>query len=205
MTTGLRLSLAVPLHNEEQALPELLRRTAAVLDQVPGGPHEIILVDDGSTDRTLAILEEAAQKDPRLVVLSFSRNFGHQAAISAAVNHVTGEAVVIMDGDLQDTPESIPVFLEKYFQGYDVVFAQRVNRKEPWWLRACYFVFYRLVHAMSDISLPLDSGDFGLMSRRVVDQIRQLPEHQRYMRGLRTWVGFKQVGVPITQIGRAHV
>lgn len=202
MTTGLRLSLAIPVHNEESVLPELLRRAGAVLEQVPGGPHEMIFVDDGSTDRSLAVLEEAVEQDPRLVVFSFSRNFGHQAAISAAVDHVTGDAVIIMDGDLQDTPESIPIFLEKYFQGYDVVFAKRVNRKEPWWLRACYFLFYRLIHALSDIRLPLDSGDFGLMSRRVVDQIRQMPEHQRYMRGLRTWVGFKQIGVPLERAER---
>ncbi|HEV8376959.1 MAG TPA: glycosyltransferase family 2 protein [Candidatus Polarisedimenticolia bacterium] len=202
MTTGLRLSLAIPVHNEEEVLPELLRRVAAVLDQVPGGPHEIVFVDDGSTDRSLAILEEAAQRDPRIVVLSFSRNFGHQAAISAAVDHVSGDAVVIMDSDLQDTPESVPVLLEKYFQGYDVVFAQRVNRKESWWLRACYFAFYRLVRALSDIALPLDSGDFGLMSRRVIDRIRSLPEHHRYMRGLRTWVGYRQTGVPITRMER---
>jgi glycosyltransferase involved in cell wall biosynthesis len=202
MTTGLRLSVAIPIHNEQEVLPELLRRTAVVLDQVQGGPHEIVFVDDGSTDRSLTILEEAVRTDPRIVVLSFSRNFGHQAAISAAVDHVRGDAVVIMDGDLQDTPESIPIFLEKFFQGYDVVFAQRVNRKEPWWLRSCYFLFYRLVHALSDISLPLDSGDFGLMSRRVVDRIRSLPEHHRYMRGLRTWVGYRQVGVPVDRMER---
>src|SRR4030095_105940 len=105
MTTGLRLSVAIPIHNQQEGLPELLRRTAAVLDQVPGGPHEILFVDDGSTDRSLAILEEAVRTDPRVVVLSFSRNFGHQAAISAAVDQVSGDAVVIMDGDLQDTPD----------------------------------------------------------------------------------------------------
>jgi dolichol-phosphate mannosyltransferase len=200
--TSLRLSLAIPVHNEESVLPELLRRTGAVLDSIPGGPHEIVFVDDGSTDRTFAILEEAAQTDPRITALSFSRNFGHQAAISAAVDHVSGDAIVIMDGDLQDTPETIPLFLEKFQQGFDVVFAQRIKRKEPIWLRACYYLFYRLIASLSDIRLPLDSGDFGLMSRRVVEHLRQMPEHQRYLRGLRTWVGFKQVGVEVERAER---
>jgi polyisoprenyl-phosphate glycosyltransferase len=202
MTTPFRLSLAIPVHNEESVLPELMSRVGKVLNAIPGGPHEMVFVDDGSSDRSLELLEEAAQHDPRLVVISFSRNFGHQAAISAAVDHVSGDAVVIMDGDLQDTPESIPLFLEKFHQGFDVVFAQRVKRKEPLWLRACYYVFYRMIAALSDIRLPLDSGDFGLMSRRVVEQIRQMPEHQRYLRGLRTWVGFKQIGIPVERAER---
>jgi len=202
MNKPLRLSLAIPVHNEESVLPELLRRVGAVLDGIAGGPHEVVFVDDGSTDRSLAILEDAAQRDPRLVVISFSRNFGHQAAISAAVDYVSGDAVIIMDGDLQDTPESIPLFLEKFDAGYDVVFAQRMKRKEPLWLRACYYLFYRLIASLSDIHLPLDSGDFGLMSRRVVEEIRRLPEHQRYLRGLRTWVGFKQMGIPIERAER---
>jgi polyisoprenyl-phosphate glycosyltransferase len=202
MTTPLRLSLAIPVHNEESVLPELLRRTGAVLDSIAGGPHEIVFVDDGSSDRSLSILEAAAQCDPRLVIISFSRNFGHQAAISAAVDHVTGDAVIIMDADLQDTPESIPLFVEQLDAGYDVVFAQRVKRKEPLWLRGCYYLFYRLIASLSDIHLPLDSGDFGLMSRRVVDEIRRMPEHQRYLRGLRTWVGFKQIGIPVERAER---
>jgi glycosyltransferase involved in cell wall biosynthesis len=172
-----------------------------VLDSVPG-QHEIVFVDDGSTDRSVAILEEAARTDPRIVVLSFSRNFGHQAAISAAIDHVNGDAVVIMDGDLQDTPETIPNFLQKFDEGYDVVYAQRVKRKEPAWLRACYYIFYRVIASLSDIQLPLDSGDFGLMSRRVIDHLRQMPEHQRYLRGLRTWVGYKQIGIPVERAER---
>lgn len=201
MTLPLRLSLAIPVHNEEAVLPELLARIDSVLNVIPGG-HEIVFVDDGSTDRSLVILDEAAQHDSRIVVVSFSRNFGHQAAISAAIDHVTGDAIVIMDADLQDTPESIPRFLEKFYEGYDVVFAQRVKRKEPFWLRGCYYIFYRLIASLSEIHLPLDSGDFALLSRRVVDQIRQLPEHQRYLRGLRTWVGFKQIGVPVERAER---
>lgn len=202
MNSPLRLSVAIPLHNEESVLPELLRRLQDVLDEVSGGPHEIVFVDDGSTDRTAAILEEASLQDPRIVAISLSRNFGHQAALTAALDHVTGDAAVIMDGDLQDAPEVIPQFVERFQQGHDVVYAQRLRRKEPWPLRLCYFVFYRLLAKLSDIRLPLDSGDFGLMSRRVVDALRRMPEHHRYLRGMRSWVGFRQVGVAVERAER---
>jgi glycosyltransferase involved in cell wall biosynthesis len=202
MTTGFCLSIAIPLHNEEDVLPELLRRTRLVLDQIPGGPHEIVFVDDGSTDRTFLILEEAVKQDPRIQVISLSRSFGHQAAITAALDHVTGEAAVVMDGDLQDVPEVIPQFVEKFQQGYEVVYARRVRRKESWPLRICYFVFYRMMAKLSDIRLPLDSGDFGLMSRRVVEQLRRMPEHHRYLRGMRSWVGFRQSGIPVERSER---
>ena len=135
-------------------------------------------------------------------MLSLSRNFGHQAAITAALDHVTGDAVVVMDGDLQDIPEVIPKFVEKYQQGFDVVYAKRVRRKEPWSLRLCYFLFYRMMASLSDIQLPLDSGDFGLMSRRVIDHLRQMPEHHRYLRGMRTWVGFRQMGIEVERAER---
>jgi len=141
-------------------------------------------------------------EDSRIIAISLSRNFGHQAAISAALDHASGDAVVIMDGDLQDIPEVIPQFLEKFGEGFDVVYAQRVRRKEPLLLRLCYFVFYRMMARLSDIRLPLDSGDFGLMSRRVVDQIRRMPEHHRYLRGMRSWVGFRQVGIPVERAER---
>jgi dolichol-phosphate mannosyltransferase len=197
-----RVSLAIPVYNEEAVLPELLRRTRAVLDSIPGGPHEIVLADDGSSDRTLELLEGAAEEDARLVVIALSRNFGHQTALTAALDHVTGDVAVLMDGDLQDPPEAVPTLLEAYQQGYDVVYVRRVNRKESWWLRACYYLFYRLLAALSSTQLPLDSGDFGLMSRRVIQEIRKMPEHQRYLRGLRTWVGFRQIGIPIERSAR---
>jgi glycosyltransferase involved in cell wall biosynthesis len=202
MAQGFRLSVALPIHNEESVMPELLRRLQAVLDGVPGGPHEMVFVDDGSTDRTCEVLEEAARRDPRIVVLSLSRNFGHQAAITAALDHVTGDATVVMDGDLQDVPEVIPQFVEKYQCGFEVVYAKRVRRKEPWALRLCYFVFYRMMARLSDIQLPLDSGDFGLMSRRVITQLRKMPEHHRYLRGMRTWVGFRQTGIEVERAER---
>lgn len=202
MSNGLRLSIAVPLYNEESVVPELLRRLRALLDESAGGPHEIVLVDDGSSDRTLEILEAAVAEDPRILVIALSRNFGHQAALTAALDHVTGDATIVMDADLQDPPEAIPLFVQRYLEGYDVVYAQRVRRKEVWWLRVCYYVFYRLIAGLSDLSLPLDAGDFGLMSRRVVEQLRRMPEHDRYLRGLRTWVGFRQVGIVVERSKR---
>jgi glycosyltransferase involved in cell wall biosynthesis len=202
MATEFRLSVAIPIHDEESVLPELLARLRAVLDGLQGGPHEIVFVDDGSVDRTFAILEEAARQDSRIVVLSLSRNFGHQSAITAALDHVTGDATVVMDGDLQDTPEAIPQFVEKFREGYDVAYARRVRRKEPWPLKLCYFLFYRLMARLSDIRLPLDSGDFGLMSRRVVDEVRRMPEHHRYLRGMRSWVGFRQTGLEVERAER---
>ncbi|HUL69232.1 MAG TPA: glycosyltransferase family 2 protein [Gemmatimonadales bacterium] len=192
-----RVSVAVPMYNEEAVLPEFLRRLGAVLDETPGGPHEIVIVDDGSRDRTLAQLEAAAAQDPRLVVVALSRNFGHQAALTAALDHVTGDVTVLMDGDLQDQPESIPTFLRSYADGYDVVYAQRASRKEGLWLRASYAIYYRLLSKLSNLQLPVDAGDFGLMSRRVVEQIRRTPERHRYLRGLRAWAGFRQIGIPV--------
>lgn len=198
----LRLSVAIPVHNEESVLPELLRRVAAVLETVPGGPHEMIFVDDGSRDGSLAILEAAAARDPRVVVVSLSRNFGHQAALSAALDQVRGDAALVMDGDLQDRPEEIPRLVARLQEGFDVVYAQRIRRKEGTLLRAAYFLFYRLITSLSELRLPLDAGDFSLMSRRVVDQIRSAPEHNRYLRGLRTWVGFRQTGIEVERAER---
>jgi len=192
-----RLSVAIPVFNEEAVLPELLRRVRAVLDGVPGGPHELLIVDDGSGDGSVALLEAAAREDARVRVVILSRNFGHQAAFSAALTYATGSAVVLMDGDLQDAPEAIPEFLARFEQGYDVVYARRVRRKEGLPLRAAYWISYRLIGRLARIELPLDAGDFALLSRRVVNALNALPERQRYLRGLRTWVGFRQIGVDI--------
>jgi polyisoprenyl-phosphate glycosyltransferase len=202
MAGGSHLSVAIPIYNEESVLPELLRRLGNVLDNLAGGPHEMVFVDDGSTDASYQILEVAAQTDTRVIGLSLSRNFGHQAAITAALDYATGDAVVVMDGDLQDAPEVIPQLLKEYQRGFDVVYAKRVRRKEPWPLRFCYFLFYRMMARLSDIRLPLDSGDFGLMSRRVIDELRRMPEHHRYLRGMRTWVGFRQTGIEVERAER---
>jgi len=198
-----RVSTAIALYNEQDVLHELLRRLTAVLDALPGGPHEMVFVDDGSTDQTLEVLRAAAAKDERIVGVSLSRNFGHQAALSAALDNVSGDVVVVMDGDLQDRPEEIPRFLDAYKEGFDVVYATRVGRKERWLLRACYYLFYRLMALVADMRMPLDSGDFALLSRRVVDRLNALPERNRYLRGLRTWVGFPQMGIPVQRDPRA--
>ena len=197
-----RLTVAVPVYNEEETLPLLLARLGAVLDALPGGPHEMVFVNDGSRDRTLELLRAAAAADPRVRAVSLSRNFGHQQAITAALDHATGDAVLVMDADLQDTPESIPEFVGLHLQGYDVVYAQRVARKEAAWKRAAYYGFYRLAARLSTVPLPLDAGDFGLMSRRVVDLLRAMPERHRYLRGMRAWAGFRQVGVPVERAER---
>ncbi len=198
-----KLSVAIPLYNEAGSIAELIARTTAILDRIPGGPHEIVFVDDGSSDRTFELLEKACTSDSRLTALNLSRNFGHQAALSAALDHVTGDVVAVMDGDLQDPPEAIPLLLDRYYQGYDVVFAVRKDRKEGPILRLCYSLFYRTIALIAHVNLPLGAGDFGLMSRQVVDTIRAMREQRPYLRGLRAWVGFSQIGVPIER-GRRH-
>jgi glycosyltransferase involved in cell wall biosynthesis len=198
-----RISVAIALYDEQEVFPELLRRLTAVLDVLPGGPHEMVFVDDGSTDSTFELVTAAAATDPRIVGLSLSRNFGHQAALSAALDNTSGDVVVVMDGDLQDPPEEIPRFVEQHGLGFDVVYARRVRRQERWPLRASYFLFYRLISALADTRLPVDAGDFALLSRRVVDEVTAIPEHHRYLRGLRTWVGFEQTGIAVERSPRA--
>ncbi|MEM9941113.1 MAG: glycosyltransferase family 2 protein [Planctomycetota bacterium] len=197
-----KVSVAIPIFNEESVLPELYRRLSSVLDDIPGGPHEIVFVDDGSSDGSRELMAAMAIADERVKIVLFSRNFGHQAALTAGLDHVTGDVVVMMDGDLQDTPESIPTFLEKFHQGFDVVYAIREKRKETWWLKGSYSLFYRLMGQLSELKLPQQSGDFGLISRRVLDRIKALPECHRYLRGLRTWVGFRQTGILVERDAR---
>jgi dolichol-phosphate mannosyltransferase len=198
-----KLSVAIPVYNEEGVLPQLHQRLSAVFDALSGGPHEIVFVDDGSRDGSLEWLETLARVDARVKVVALSRNFGHQAAISAALDFVTGDVVVVMDADLQDTPETIPRFLEKHAEGFDVVYAVRRERKEGWLLRTCYAAFYRVIKSLADIDLPLGAGDFALLSRRVVDQLRKSEERNRYLRGLRTWVGYRQTGLLVEREARA--
>lgn len=197
-----RLTVAVPVFNELENLPELLRRLGAVLAELPGGPHEVLFVDDGSTDGSVGWLEETAGRDPRVRLVQLSRNFGHQAALTAALDHADGDAVVLMDADLQDTPETIPRFVAEYERGYDVVYAIRVDRKEGVFLRSCYRLFYWLMARLSDTALPEGSGDFGLLSRRAVEALRRHREQHRYLRGLRVLVGFRQIGIPVEREAR---
>lgn len=159
-------------------------------------PTEIIFVNDGSRDRTLAILRDLHQKDPRICYLSFARNFGHQIAVTAGLNFVGGEAIIVLDADLQDPPELIPILIEKWQQGYQVVYAQRTKRhKENWFKQLPAYVFYRLLRRLADVDIPLDTGDFCLMDQRVVDVLNAMPERNRYIRGLRAWVGLPQTSV----------
>ena len=194
-------SVVVPLFNEEANLGSLHARLSDALSAL-AAPYELVFVDDGSLDGTPALLERLARSDPRLVVVRLSRNFGHQAAVSAGLDHATGRAVVVMDGDLQDPPEVLPEFVRRWRQGYDVVYAVRRSRKEGLAKRFGYFAFYRILRAVSDLDIPLDSGDFCLMDRRVVDALKSLPERSRFVRGLRTFVGFRQVGVEYERAAR---
>jgi dolichol-phosphate mannosyltransferase len=190
-----KYSLIVPVYNEEKTLLEMYRRVSAVMDRLDG-TVELILVNDGSRDRSLAILRDLQQKDPRVCYLSFARNFGHQIAVTAGLNFTSGEAVIILDADLQDPPELIPDLIEKWRQGYQVVYAQRTQRRqEGWFKRFTAYAFYRLLNRLADIDIPTDTGDFCLMDRQVVDILNSMPERNRYLRGLRAWVGFSQTSI----------
>ena len=192
-TTLPTLSVVVPVLNEQQTLPELYRRTCRALDAARL-PFELVVVDDGSTDDTPGVLARLAAADPRVVVVRLSRNFGHQPAVSAGLDHAAGDAVVILDGDLQDPPEVIPELVARWRAGFDVVYAVRTRRKEGPVRRLGYFLFYRLLRRVADLDIPLDSGDFCLLGRPAADALRRLPERQRFVRGLRAFVGFRQTG-----------
>jgi dolichol-phosphate mannosyltransferase len=197
------ISVVIPIHNEEPVIPQLLERVRSAAALWPEG-YELLLIDDGSTDGSLARLVEAARTDSHLRVVKLSRNFGHQAAISAGIRLARGAAVAIMDGDLQDPPEVLTRFLAVWREGSDVVYGIRRNRKERLVLRTAYSLFYRALHAVSDVDMPLDSGDFCVMDRKVVDALNiELPEHVRFVRGLRAYVGFRQTGVPYDRDPRA--
>jgi len=197
------LTVAIPVYNEQNVIEELIDRVSQVLDAIPGGPHQIVIVDDGSHDDTAKLLSQAVTADPRIVAVSFSRNFGQQPAYAAALEYADGDAVVLMDGDLQDPPEQIPALLARYNEGFDVVYAVRVNRKENILKRICYNLFYRLIKRLSNTTLPRDSGDFSIISRRVADLLIRDADRHRYLRGIRSWVGFKQTGLEIERAPRA--
>lgn len=191
------VSVAVPMFNEEETVAELLRRVSDVLGDLPGDCHQIVCVDDGSADATLDRLLEARSEYPLLKIVALSRNFGHQAALSAAFEHATGDVVFVIDGDLQDDPGTLPQFIDEYRKGADVVYARRANRPEGLLRRAAYSIHYRLLAMISESPVQLDSGDFALLSRRAVDLIVAMPERQRYLRGMRSWIGLQQVGLDI--------
>jgi glycosyltransferase involved in cell wall biosynthesis len=198
-----RLCVVVPCYDEAESLPLLVSALQGFLGRCPI-PARVLLVDDGSRDATPELLREACRRDPRLAWLRLSRNFGHQAAISAGLAHASEDDVVaLMDADLQDPPEVILEMLERWREGYQVVYGVRTGRKEPLVLRAAYALFYRLLRRLASIDIPLDAGDFCLMDRSVVTRLNALPERGRFLRGLRSWIGLRQVGVPYERRPRA--
>jgi dolichol-phosphate mannosyltransferase len=188
-------SVVVPTYNEEKTIPEMYRRLQLVSAGLDG-KVEIIFVDDGSRDRSLELLRRLHRNDPSLRYISLARNFGHQIAVTAGLRFTQGDAVVVMDADLQDPPELIPRMIEKWREGYQVVYAQRTRRlREGPVKRALAYAFYRVLRVLTDVDIPSDTGDFCLMDRQVVDVLNTLPERGRYLRGLRAWIGFKQAAV----------
>ena len=188
------VSVVIPIFNEEENLPLLHQRLTSALTGA-GIHYEIVYVNDGSRDASLDLLEDTVAHDDRVIVIDLARNFGHQAAISAGLEHCRGAAVIIMDGDLQDPPEVLPLFIAKWREGFEVVYAIREQRKEAWYKRWAYASFYRILQYMAHIDIPLDAGDFCIMDRRVVDLLVAMPERSRFLRGIRSWLGFRQVGL----------
>jgi dolichol-phosphate mannosyltransferase len=196
------LSVVIPIRDEAELLAALHARLRLALDQIAEN-HEIIYINDGSRDESPNRLDALANAEPNVLVLHLSRNFGHQAAVSAGIDAASGRAVVVIDGDLQDPPEVIPSLVERWRGGFQVVHAVRRTRCEPFPLRVAYALFYRLYQLVAELDVPLDSGDFCLMDRAVVRALRALPERQRFVRGLRSFVGFKQTAVEYDRDARA--
>ena len=195
------ISVVVPALNEQETIAELHRRVTQAAEQW-NEDHELLVVDDGSTDGTLAILESLAASDSRLKVVSLTRNFGHQAAVTAGLHHARGGIVCVLDADLQDPPEEILPFINRVRNGMDVVYAVRRKRKEGVFKRVSYFLYYRILRRVATLDIPLDAGDFCVMNANVVHAINSLPERNRFVRGLRTWVGFRQEGMAYERSAR---
>lgn len=188
-----KISFVIPMYYEEKVVEECYKRVKNVLNELSQYNHEIIVVNDGSTDETLPLLEKIAQKDKALKIISFSRNFGHQAAVTAGLKYVTGDAIVIIDADLQDPPELIKDMIKLWEDGNEVIYGKRKTRKgESAFKLFTAKMFYKTLNALSDVEIPKDTGDFRLVDRKVVDTINQMPEHNKFLRGLFSWVGYKQ-------------
>jgi dolichol-phosphate mannosyltransferase len=187
-------SIVIPLFNEEDNIPELYRRLTKVMSGL-GEPYELIFINDGSRDQSLELLKNLCNLDSNVRVINLTRNFGHQRAISAGLEYTRGQAVIVMDGDLQDPPEVIPDFINKWREDFQVVYAIREKRKEHFLKRFLYHMFYLIINTISRTDMPLDAGDFCLMDRCVVNELVILPEKNRFVRGLRSWVGFRQIGL----------
>jgi dolichol-phosphate mannosyltransferase len=189
------ISVIIPVYNERENLDGLVSRLHPILEPAPNREFEIIFVDDGSFDGSSEMLDALNARDPRHKVIHFSRNFGHQSALQAGLDTASGRAVILMDADLQDPPELIEQFIAKWKDGYEVVYAIRTKRKEPVLKRWGYAAFYRTMKIIADVEIPLDAGDFCLMDYRVVETLVALQERNKFLRGLRSWVGFRQTGV----------
>jgi polyisoprenyl-phosphate glycosyltransferase len=197
-----RYSLVVPLYNEEAVIGETHRQLTAVMTDL-AEPFEIIYINDGSRDRTGELARAICLADPRAKLLTFSRNFGHQTAITAGMDYAAGEAIVVIDADLQDPPAVIPQMIERWQAGYDVIYGRRVSRNgESWFKRASAHCFYRLLNKLTDTPMPVDVGDFRLIDRKVRDALLRIPEHNRYVRGLISWLGFRQTMVDFERAPR---
>lgn len=189
-----KISLVIPMYYEELVAEECYRRVSEILKGLQNYEYEIIFVNDGSKDKTLEILEKIAKKDPNVKVVSFSRNFGHQAAVTAGLKETTGDAIIIIDADLQDPPEIIPEMLNLWEQGNEIVYGKRKTREgESIFKLATAKMFYKTLNALSDVEIPKDTGDFRLVDKKVVDVMNNLPEHNKFLRGLWSWIGFKQL------------
>ena len=187
-------SVIIPIYNEEQTLPELRTRLLSAVSQLDE-PCEIILIDDGSSDSSYSLMTAMHVDEPRIKIIRLSRNFGHQVAISAGLDLAAGDAVILMDGDLQDPPELLPRMIALWKEGYQVVYTVKKSRREHMLKRAAFKTFYRVLHLLSAIRIPMDAGNFSLMDRRVVDVLRMMPERNRYISGLRAWAGFRQMAI----------
>jgi dolichol-phosphate mannosyltransferase len=199
---NIAITLAIPVYNELDSLPELYERVKAVMDDL-GETWELILVDDGSTDGSAELILELAEQDDHVRPVIFARNFGHQIALTAGLDYSRGNAVVIMDADLQDPPEVIPELVDKWRAGYEVVYAVREARVgETWFKRLTATIFYRLINRITEVDIPLDAGDFRLVDRVVVDTLNRMRERHRFPRGMVAWVGFRQIGVTYKRAAR---
>ena len=195
-------SLIVPLYNEQDTLPELVRRLTDVMNTLDE-PTELVLINDGSKDQSLMLLRSFHQQDNRICYINLARNFGHQIAVTAGLNFVRGNMAIILDADLQDPPELIPELIKQWRSGFQVVYAQRTKRiKESWGKRFLAYWFYRILRKLADVEIPTDTGDFCLIDRSVIDILNSMPERTRYLRGLRSWVGFNQTAVPFSRDAR---
>jgi glycosyltransferase involved in cell wall biosynthesis len=195
------ISVIIPIYNEEKTLPELHRRLASTLQPV-GRDFEIIFIDDGSRDNSFALMKEAMAHDRRVKIIRLSRNFGHQIAISAGIDLASGEAIILMDGDLQDPPELLTTMIKHWREGYQVVYTVKRTRKENRLKRLAFHSFYKLLHALSPIEIPMEAGNFSLLDRSVAQVLRSMPERNRYISGMRAWAGFRQIGIPYDRDAR---